>query len=207
MQMGLHPTLGGFSGPLSCIRHLLRTEGAQGLTRGLSGTLTRETIGNSAFFVIYEVQHVKTCQLRLIWTRQPVKTDEHMEFAFALQVRMLQRRCNCTVTLWTHLWAAGIATEAAWAAASGIRPAAGAGPLGNPAGFRWRNRLRRIVRNGNVGTSERFEMLLRPHRSCCSLLCVSGKLLFADSVFPVLVGAADRCCQVAAAGCAGRHTL
>lgn len=54
MQMGLHPTLGGFAGPMDCIRHLIRTEGVRGLGRGLSGTLTRETFGNSVFFVMYE---------------------------------------------------------------------------------------------------------------------------------------------------------
>lgn len=63
MQMGLHPTLGGFSGPMECIRHLIKTEGARGIFRGLSGTLTRETIGNSAFFVIYEA---RGCELRMI---------------------------------------------------------------------------------------------------------------------------------------------
>ena len=63
MQMGLHPTLGGFSGPMECIRHLIKTEGTRGIFRGLSGTLTRETVGNSAFFVIYEA---RGCELRMI---------------------------------------------------------------------------------------------------------------------------------------------
>jgi hypothetical protein len=48
MQMGLQSKLGGFTGPVDCIKHLMRTEGAPGLGRGLSGTLARETFGELA---------------------------------------------------------------------------------------------------------------------------------------------------------------
>mmetsp|Transcript_14356 Transcript_14356/g.43357 ORF Transcript_14356/g.43357 Transcript_14356/m.43357 type:complete len:303 (-) Transcript_14356:2366-3274(-) len=57
LQMGAsaRPRGGGmFNGPGECIRHLLRTEGPRGLTRGLSGTLARETFGNALFFTVYE---------------------------------------------------------------------------------------------------------------------------------------------------------
>ena len=47
---------GSFTGPGECLRHLLRTEGARGLTRGLSGTLAREAFGNALFFTVYEVR-------------------------------------------------------------------------------------------------------------------------------------------------------
>lgn len=63
LQMGAsaRPRGGGmFNGPGECIRHLLRTEGPRGLTRGLSGTLARETFGNALFFTVYEVSVVRS---------------------------------------------------------------------------------------------------------------------------------------------------
>lgn len=59
LQMGAagRPSVGGtFTGPGECLRHLLRTEGPRGLTRGLSGTLAREAFGNALFFTVYEVR-------------------------------------------------------------------------------------------------------------------------------------------------------
>eukprot|EP00201_Polytomella_parva_P020724 CAMPEP_0175040172 /NCGR_PEP_ID=MMETSP0052_2-20121109/1091_1 /TAXON_ID=51329 ORGANISM="Polytomella parva, Strain SAG 63-3" /NCGR_SAMPLE_ID=MMETSP0052_2 /ASSEMBLY_ACC=CAM_ASM_000194 /LENGTH=209 /DNA_ID=CAMNT_0016302305 /DNA_START=496 /DNA_END=1125 /DNA_ORIENTATION=+ len=37
-----------------CIRHLIRTEGYQGLYRGLGATMLREAPGNAIFFAVYE---------------------------------------------------------------------------------------------------------------------------------------------------------
>jgi hypothetical protein len=59
MQMSPRsPTGGGpptYSGTWDCVRHLLRTEGARGLTRGVGATMARETPGNALFFTVYEV--------------------------------------------------------------------------------------------------------------------------------------------------------
>lgn len=44
-----------FRTPRDCLRHLLRTEGLRGLTRGLGATLAREVPGNSLYFSSYAV--------------------------------------------------------------------------------------------------------------------------------------------------------
>ncbi|CAM6087347.1 unnamed protein product [Calypogeia fissa] len=43
-----------YDGPLDCIRKTIKTEGIQGLFRGLTATCLREAIGNACFFVTYE---------------------------------------------------------------------------------------------------------------------------------------------------------
>ena len=41
----------GYSSTLACLRHLVRTEGLLGLTRGVGATMLRETPGNAIFFL------------------------------------------------------------------------------------------------------------------------------------------------------------
>ena len=52
----LHPP--PYSSAWGCLQDLLRTEGMRGLTRGVGGTMARETPGNAIFFVIYEVSSI-----------------------------------------------------------------------------------------------------------------------------------------------------
>lgn len=53
------------SGPAACVRQLLQREGVRGLTRGLSGTVARESLGNALFFTIYEAScyRLQSCLL------------------------------------------------------------------------------------------------------------------------------------------------
>jgi len=44
-----------YKGPIDCIRKIVREEGAVGLYRGLTATLSREIIGNAAWFGVYEL--------------------------------------------------------------------------------------------------------------------------------------------------------
>ncbi|CAL8469238.1 g8779 [Coccomyxa elongata] len=59
MQMAHRNVHGGakppYSTSLECLRHLLRTEGLRGLTRGTGATMARETPGNALFFTVYEL--------------------------------------------------------------------------------------------------------------------------------------------------------
>ena len=48
-----------YSSAWGCLRDLLRTEGMRGLTRGVGGTMARETPGNAIFFMVYEVSSIK----------------------------------------------------------------------------------------------------------------------------------------------------
>lgn len=41
----------GYSSTAACLRHLVRTEGLLGLTRGVGATMLRETPGNAIFFL------------------------------------------------------------------------------------------------------------------------------------------------------------
>ena len=41
----------GYSSTAACLRHLVRTEGLRGLTRGVGATMLRETPGNAIFFL------------------------------------------------------------------------------------------------------------------------------------------------------------
>ena len=41
----------GYSSTAACVRHLVRTEGLLGLTRGVGATMLRETPGNAIFFL------------------------------------------------------------------------------------------------------------------------------------------------------------
>ena len=41
----------GYSSTAACVRHLVRTEGLRGLTRGVGATMLRETPGNAIFFL------------------------------------------------------------------------------------------------------------------------------------------------------------
>ncbi|BBM99533.1 hypothetical protein MPTK1_1g21910 [Marchantia polymorpha subsp. ruderalis] len=43
-----------YDGPVDCVLRTLRSEGVQGLFRGLTATFAREAFGNSAFFLTYE---------------------------------------------------------------------------------------------------------------------------------------------------------
>lgn len=43
-----------YNGPRQCLQHLLKTEGARGLTRGMQATVAREAPGNAIFFTVYE---------------------------------------------------------------------------------------------------------------------------------------------------------
>jgi len=48
MQVGQHTS------PLTCLQHLVQTEGLWGLSRGFRATLCREVPGNALFFTVYE---------------------------------------------------------------------------------------------------------------------------------------------------------
>ena len=52
MQLGADA---GYTSTRECLRRTLQQEGWAGLSRGLSGTLARETPGNAIFFPVYEV--------------------------------------------------------------------------------------------------------------------------------------------------------
>ncbi len=54
-----------YSSGITCLQHLLRTEGLRGLTRGTGATMARETPGNALFFTVYELLR------RVIPGRQP----------------------------------------------------------------------------------------------------------------------------------------
>ncbi|KAI8476486.1 MAG: mitochondrial carrier domain-containing protein [Monoraphidium minutum] len=43
-----------YRGPMDCLRRLLATEGARGLTRGLGATMAREVPGNAVYFSVYQ---------------------------------------------------------------------------------------------------------------------------------------------------------
>ena len=47
-----------YSSAWGCLQDLLRTEGMRGLTRGVGGTMARETPGNAIFFMVYEVSSI-----------------------------------------------------------------------------------------------------------------------------------------------------
>ena len=47
-----------YSSAWGCLQDLLRTEGMRGLTRGVGGTMARETPGNAIFFTVYEVSSI-----------------------------------------------------------------------------------------------------------------------------------------------------
>lgn len=51
MQMG---AAAGYASTGECIRQTVQREGWAGLSRGLGGTLARETPGNAIFFSVYE---------------------------------------------------------------------------------------------------------------------------------------------------------
>ncbi|EIE21149.1 hypothetical protein COCSUDRAFT_48294 [Coccomyxa subellipsoidea C-169] len=69
MQMAHRNVHGGakppYSSGITCLQHLLRTEGLRGLTRGTGATMARETPGNALFFTVYELLR------RVIPGRQP----------------------------------------------------------------------------------------------------------------------------------------
>lgn len=54
LQMGSRDVTHRYNGPRHCLQHLLKTEGALGLTRGLGATIAREAPGNAIFFTVYE---------------------------------------------------------------------------------------------------------------------------------------------------------
>ncbi|KAK9799797.1 hypothetical protein WJX73_010363 [Symbiochloris irregularis] len=51
MQLGV---AAGYTSTHDCVRRTLQQEGLLGLTRGLGGTIARETPGNALFFTVYE---------------------------------------------------------------------------------------------------------------------------------------------------------
>ena len=55
MQLGAMDRLHSYSGPLDCLRQVVRSEGLAGLARGLGGTMAREMPGNAIYFSSYEV--------------------------------------------------------------------------------------------------------------------------------------------------------
>ncbi|KAF4368364.1 hypothetical protein F8388_019081 [Cannabis sativa] len=50
----LVPLTSGYSGPLDCAVKTVKSEGVKGIFRGGGATLLRESIGNAAFFSVYE---------------------------------------------------------------------------------------------------------------------------------------------------------
>ncbi len=62
--------MGGYKGPVDCVKQLVRTEGLKGLGRGMTGTLSRETFGNALFFTFYEVIPATRSNACLILTVQ-----------------------------------------------------------------------------------------------------------------------------------------
>jgi hypothetical protein len=54
MQLGRSDPYHRYTGPLDCLRHLLRTEGLRGLGRGLPATMAREMPGNAVYFSAYQ---------------------------------------------------------------------------------------------------------------------------------------------------------
>lgn len=63
------------------------------------------------------------------------------------------------------IWAAGVEAAAAWAVCTAVRPAAGAGAQGHPAGLRGSHRLRRRCGNGDVGSGKQNGMICCPQQS------------------------------------------
>ena len=58
----VHPP--AYSSAWGCLQDLLRTEGMRGLTRGVGGTMARETPGNAIFFMVYEVSSIsRPCEI------------------------------------------------------------------------------------------------------------------------------------------------
>ncbi|GAB4822826.1 hypothetical protein N2152v2_009872 [Parachlorella kessleri] len=55
MQLGAMDSLHSYSGPLDCLRQVVRSEGLAGLARGLGGTMAREMPGNAIYFSSYEM--------------------------------------------------------------------------------------------------------------------------------------------------------
>lgn len=57
LQLGAADPLHCYSGPLDCLRQLLREEGwRRGLGRGLGATMAREVPGNAIYFSTYAVR-------------------------------------------------------------------------------------------------------------------------------------------------------
>jgi len=83
MQMAHRNVHGGAKPPynsgITCLQHLLRTEGLRGLTRGVGATAARETPGNAIFFTVYELLR------RIIPGRPPsaARSQARLQFSFA----------------------------------------------------------------------------------------------------------------------------
>ncbi len=56
MQLGAMDSLHSYTGPVDCLRQVVRSEGLPGLMRGLGGTMAREMPGNAVYFSSYEVR-------------------------------------------------------------------------------------------------------------------------------------------------------
>lgn len=78
----VHPP--AYSSAWGCLQDLLRTEGMRGLTRGVGGTMARETPGNAIFFMVYEVSSIsrpcsRPCEIIALliglWNTCPCFTD------------------------------------------------------------------------------------------------------------------------------------
>lgn len=54
MQLGAADVAHSYTGPIDCIRQLIRSEGLRGLSRGLGGTMAREMPGNAVYFGSYK---------------------------------------------------------------------------------------------------------------------------------------------------------
>jgi len=53
MQLGIMDTTHTYTGPIDCMRQLVRSEGYRGLMRGLGATMCREMPGNAVYFGSY----------------------------------------------------------------------------------------------------------------------------------------------------------
>lgn len=54
LQLGAADVVHSYTGPVDCIRQVVRSEGLRGLFRGVSGTLAREMPGNAVYFGSYK---------------------------------------------------------------------------------------------------------------------------------------------------------
>ncbi|KAG7672182.1 hypothetical protein Ndes2526B_g06834 [Nannochloris sp. 'desiccata'] len=54
LQLGAADVVHSYTGPVDCIRQVVRSEGLRGLFRGVTGTLAREMPGNAVYFGSYK---------------------------------------------------------------------------------------------------------------------------------------------------------
>jgi solute carrier family 25 (mitochondrial carnitine/acylcarnitine transporter), member 20/29 len=54
MQLGAADIAHSYTGPIDCMRQVVRSEGLRGLFRGITGTLAREMPGNAVYFGTYK---------------------------------------------------------------------------------------------------------------------------------------------------------